>query len=172
MSISGASFRHLKTFFLSGLMLSIVITFSSCDPDFEIVFAEEEPLDSNLELYYDRFVYEAYQRGLDVEYTTSQVEGRIADITEENVIGTCSWTQNHSHNITIDQNYWRTANDLQREFVVFHELGHCVLGKDHVDGEDANGQCISIMTSGTGDCRVVYSPNNRNRLLDELFSNL
>ena len=144
-----------------------LVFISACERETEIIFVVE----SSVQTYFDRFVDEARVRGLDVEYATSQVDAHIGDISEPNVIGQCSWSQNHPHSITLDEQYWRTANDLQREFLVFHELGHCVLGRDHVDNSDTNGNCISIMSSGTGDCRVVYHPNNRIKLLDELFSN-
>lgn len=157
------SIRHF-VYLLCGIS---AVTFSACEVEPEITFVIDEPL----EIYYERFVDEAFARGLDVEYATYQVEATIGDIATENVIGTCSWDQTHKHSIVLDQDYWRRATDLQREFLVFHELGHCVLGKDHVDNSDANGNCISIMSSGTGDCRVVYSNSNRIRLIDELFSN-
>lgn len=157
------TFSKIKYAFFG--MVLLVISACEFEPQVEFV------VDSPVEEYYDRFIHEAAIRGLDVEYATSQVPARIADIEEENVIGTCSWSQNHSHNITLDQNYWRTANDMQREFLVFHELGHCVLGRDHVDNSDANGNCISMMSSGTGNCRVFYGQSNRTRLVDELFAN-
>ena len=144
-----------------------ILMFSACEEGPELVFVVETPLQD----YFDRFVDEAAARGLDVEYATSQVDAHIGDISQENVIGTCSWDQTHVHTVTVDENYWHSANDMQREFVVFHELGHCVLGRDHRDFSDTNGNCASIMTSGTGDCRIIYTQNNRTRLLDELFSN-
>ena len=144
-----------------------IVTFAACEVEPEITFVIDEPL----EAYYERFIDEAYVRGIDVEYATYQVEATIGEITTPNVIGTCSLDQTHRHSIVLDRVYWRNATDLQREFLVFHELGHCVLGREHVDNSDGNGNCISIMSSGTGDCRVVYSNSNRLRLLDELFSN-
>jgi hypothetical protein len=139
---------------------------SSCEPDTIFITVVDEPLQA----YFDRFIDEAAIRGLDVSYATSQVDAHIGEITEPNVIGQCAWSQNHQHSITLDRQYWSSANDMQREFVVFHELGHCVLGLQHIDDSDANGNCLSIMTSGTGTCRVVYNHNNRTRMLDELFS--
>ncbi len=56
-----------------------------------------------------------------------------------------------------------------REFVVFHELGHCDLGRDHRDEAFDNGVCVSIMRSGLGDCRDYYHPRTREGYLDELF---
>lgn len=35
--------------------------------------------------------------------------------------------------ITIDNEFWAEATTAQRENLIFHELGHCVLGKKHND---------------------------------------
>lgn len=142
-----------------------ILVISSCEVEPQITFIVDTPVQE----YYDRFIYEAAVRGLDVEYATYQVDATISDIPEHNVIGQCSWSEGHKHAITLDRAYWNGANDMQREFVVFHELGHCVLGRAHVDNSDANGNCTSIMTSGTSDCRIVYLQHTRGRLLDELF---
>src|SRR5687768_15501724 len=78
--------RILYLFFGAGILM-----LSACEEAPEIVFVVDTPLQE----YFVRFVDEAYARGLDVEYATSQVDAHIGDITEENVIGTCSWDQTH-----------------------------------------------------------------------------
>jgi len=157
-------FIKLKSLLFTFMGLSFLVL-SACEPETIVISVVDTPLQA----YFNRFIDEAAIRGLDVTYATSQVDATISDIAEPNVIGQCSWNQTHQHSITLDKNYWSKANELQREFVVFHELGHCVLGLDHVDNTDAYGNCTSIMTSGTGDCRVLYTNNNRSRLLDDLF---
>lgn len=34
--------------------------------------------------------------------------------------------------IEIDQEYWKEISEKQKIDLIFHELGHCVLGRDHV----------------------------------------
>lgn len=156
------------------MQLKLVVSFafllalSSCEVEPVITNVQ---VDTSLQDYYERFIDEAFARGLDVEAATYQVNARIGEIPEPNVIGQCSWNQTHVHNILVDEDYWRTASDLQREFLMFHELGHCVLGLEHNDAADVRGNCASIMSSGTGTCRVIYTNANRKVLLDELFSN-
>ena len=153
-------------FFSVIFMVAASLFMTSCEPELEVLVVVDNPVQT----YFDRFVDEAAIRGMDVAYATSQVEARIGDIKEQNVIGQCSWNQQHQHSIVLEQDYWRNATDMQREFLVFHELGHCVIGRGHRDESDTNGNCMSIMSSGTGDCRVVYNSSNRDRLLNELFS--
>ncbi len=148
--------------------IAFLLALSSCEVEPVATYIQ---VDTSLQDYYERFIDEAAVRGLDLEDATYQVNARIGEISEPNVIGQCSWNQSHVHNILVDEDYWRTASDLQREFLMFHELGHCVLGLDHEDIADARGNCASIMSSGTGSCRVIYTNTNRKVLLDELFSN-
>ena len=45
---------------------------------------------------------------------------------------TCEERTFHTPRIIITQSHWNMANELQREVILFHELGHCVLGRDHI----------------------------------------
>ena len=47
--------------------------------------------------------------------------------------GIChSWSDGHRE-ITINKKYWDNYSDKQREQLIFHELGHCALNRDHND---------------------------------------
>ena len=73
--------------------------------------------------------------------------------------------------MTIDKTFWNRSSELYKEFVVFHELGHCVLDRNHKEDKDSRGRCLSIMRSGLGDCLDAYSSANRTYYLNELFGN-
>ena len=47
--------------------------------------------------------------------------------------------------IVITEEYWTKADDIERELVVFHELGHCVLGRHHLNAQFSDGRPVSIM---------------------------
>ncbi len=66
-------------------------------------------------------------------------------------------------------NYWLNASAMDKEFIVFHELGHCYLQREHLDTKDERGICTSIMSSGTSNCVRLYTNQNRSDLIDELF---
>ena len=34
-------------------------------------------------------------------------------------------------NIEIDPDYWQRTSEIKKEVLLFHEMGHCVLGRDH-----------------------------------------
>lgn len=98
-------------------------------------------VDSQLQPYVDRFVAESNKVGKPVT-----VDNLIASI---GTIGTADWAGECSYSstptITINQTYWSNFNDAEREQVMFHELGHCVLMRNHNNDVDAYGTPVSVM---------------------------
>lgn len=127
-------------------------------------------VDNSLQEYFDRFVVEAAKRNVTVDYEAARVSGYIKEINTPNVIGQCAHDPKKPNTVIVDRTYWNSGKDLEKEFLVFHELGHCVLNREHLDEADARGNCISIMTSGSAQCRINYTPDTRDKLLDELFT--
>jgi hypothetical protein len=148
--------------FLTALMLVI----GSCSKDDNPEYLIEEPLQE----YFDRFAVEAGLRNVLIDYEEMMISGDIRIITSPNVIGQCGHTEREPNVVIVDMFYWESADDMEREFLIFHELGHCALKRGHIDDSDSEGDCVSIMTSGTGLCHINYTPDTREALLDELFT--
>lgn len=64
-------------------------------------------------------------------------------------MGVCYYGQ--TPRIVLNTYYWQWLNDLDREQLVFHELGHCVLNRDHNDqwitAPDGNYIQASVMNA-------------------------
>ncbi len=58
-----------------------------------------------------------------------------------NVIGSCN---TGTKKISFLKSYWESANEAQKKLVVYHELAHCYLNRDH-DSNTLNGLALSIM---------------------------
>lgn len=132
------------------------------------LIVEELHIDEALVPYFERFVAEGTIRGYEIDLAEKRIEGFLIDIEEDNVAGQCSYSSTSTRKVNIDSNYWENATDLEKEFVIFHELGHCYLDRSHLD-EENNRYCTSIMHSGTTNCRFSYTENSRGQYLDELF---
>jgi hypothetical protein len=109
--------------------------------------------DPALEPYVESFKAEARQRGVltapvvavfdDLRHIVPPVEGKT-------VLGTCT-----SGVVRIDRSYWLrfTTTDADREALMYHELGHCALGRGHAEGWTAhthphlNGAVVRIPSS-------------------------
>jgi len=129
-----------------------------CQPEEEGVI-----IDELLQSYVDDFESEAEQRGLSITVETDMV---VETITGDNTIGQCQAYSDGGTRIVIDAIRWKPLSPLKREYVIFHELGHCVLDRDHIALGDS---CTSIMHEGESGCIDFYTLENRSAWLDELF---
>jgi hypothetical protein len=127
-------------------------------------------VDARLIPYFQTFEQEAALRGVLVDLESFPVTGALRSIQDDDIAGTCSYHYTTPNDITIDLEYWNGVSALRREMVVFHELGHCYLGRGHTETAFANGICTTIMNSGTSGCYVAYTAQNRDYYLDELFA--
>lgn len=66
----------------------------------------------------------------------------------------------YTPSIVVDQVYWDASSAAQREQLMYHELGHCLLGQHH--------RLNSIMAEGGVDDDLYVS--NREYWLHELFA--
>lgn len=148
------------------LLLFLAISlFSACQR--EEAFAPVV-IDPPLQPLLDLFVAEGRQRGMNIDI--SRLSAVIADIPETKVLGRCAQGSISGSTLTIDAAFWSSATIWEKEYVVFHELGHCALNRRHLEEQKPDGSCKSIMQSGTSGCKMIYNAQTRSGYLDELFS--
>lgn len=126
-------------------------------------------VDEAFQPYFEAFEAAGAERGLAIELGAEDIGAVFSSELEAQMAGKCTKFSTGARIIYIDQQSWAGRSELQREFLIFHELGHCYLDRPHLDEADANGFCVSIMQSGEGGCTGRYTVLNRERLLDELF---
>jgi len=146
----------------------LVVGFFSCQKDVVHV------IDVRVQPYLDRFLNEGESRGVSIDVDAVGLDARVENILSSSsnggrVLGYCDMAKSENHIVVFDAGYWTGATDLEKEMLVFHELGHCLLGRQHDDSTDVDGTCLSIMHSGTGTCRNAYNLTTRSKYLDELF---
>jgi hypothetical protein len=165
-----------KSICLLCLPLLAFFTFQSCQKDNfiedeQLVFGQKSyaGVPSLMWEYFQRFEEEALERGYQIDLNAQDISAEISEISEDGVAGSCTYGSHHPGHIIIDQTFWNQVNDLTKEMVIFHELGHCSLFRGHTEGAHSNGTCLSIMRSGLEDCRDNYRLTTRASYLDELF---
>lgn len=79
-------------------------------------------------------------------------------------IYTADWSQ---PDIIVLKSWWDSAGDLDKEEVMFHEMGHCLLKQQHRDGMTNKGYKLSIMHRIH--MGAAYYEPVRKYYLDELF---
>jgi hypothetical protein len=145
------------------IFLIIIGTFLSCSEDY---YDNSELNNSEFESYLNSFLEEGIIRGYD--YTNKTINFYFADIKgpDTNTVGLC---YSGNKEIFIDREYWNNAREKDKERLIFHELGHCFLKRNHKNEKNINGECLSYMR-GKFDCSSnLYSSLWRKYYLDELF---
>lgn len=144
---------------ISLLILLPLLVLNACEPEeFHLVNEELKP-------YFERFEQEAIKRDFNLDF--SEIEGKLEEL--EGVAGQCVHNTELPDVVRIDLVFWTQADDFDREFIVFHELGHCILNRGHQDTKNDDNSCKSLMHSGASGCRFIYNEETREEYLEELF---
>ena len=157
--------------FLVSLLLSL-LALSACRPE-EPIMIETYRVPDLVQPYIERFELEAQRRGYDLQIDSLIVEFE-SDLQGGDAAGLCTFANRQSPipHIQLDTtSYNWQNNEYQRETLIFHELGHCILNRrNHRDDYLPNGNIASIMRS-TGEQVYGGSLNyfKRAYYLDELF---
>ena len=164
------------------LLASIILLSSSCrkapveppakpeGPDVvEVIIPEYVGVDTSLWVFYYKFEQEAKLRGFEIDLNEEGITGEIEEIEQPYVAGQCTYNSAMPNHVTIDKEFWATSSEVAREFVIFHELGHCNLLRGHREDAYPDGSCKSIMRSGLEGCSDNYNNYSRATYLDELF---
>ncbi|GHA22982.1 hypothetical protein GCM10007103_00050 [Salinimicrobium marinum] len=134
----------------------------SCSKDELFPYTNEELANDEFYPYLELFSEEAKKRGYDFDNYT--IDFYLADIEGAAGLG--------GRKIIIDREHWNNGDPEFKEFLVFHELGHAALGRNHKNAKTASGECLSIMGANKNgfECyRNQYSSLWREYYLDELF---
>jgi hypothetical protein len=118
--------------------------------------------------YVDEFFYQAHQRGLSLYPQNLNFSIQFGE-TDDELGGFCNTKGNA---ITINVEDWERRDHAEREHVIFHELGHCILNRNHRNDESVTNECFSYMRGAEDDfdCSLnLHSGYWRDYYLDELF---
>lgn len=91
--------------------------------------------------YFDKWVAEFE---VDVGVSAYKIPIKF-NVLQNNVIGKCVRSSEGNH-IEIDRMYWNTNHKYARKALLYHEIGHCVLGRGHND-HTYKGIALSLMHS-------------------------
>tara|TARA_R110002050_G_scaffold241508_2_gene377879 strand:+ start:3130 stop:4065 length:936 start_codon:yes stop_codon:yes gene_type:complete len=146
------------------LIILLFILFGCSDDE----FINSELNNPEFMSFYESFKNEANIRGVKTE--NSQINFFLADIKNPNTAGLCY----SNGNIYIDKSFWFNSSKNEKELLIYHELGHCVLNRNHKNLKSKSGECLSYLRGGEDnfECSFnLYSLFWRKYYLDELFNN-
>ena len=155
--------------FFSVILFVLILFISSCkDPN-------EYRVDNEFAPYLQRFEDSALVRkkNFDVLHTGLIIE--FGDL-KDNVVGLTHYED--PIRIQIDRTYWNAISstagaDFMKEDLIFHELGHGLLGRSHINSTLENGDWKSIMCGGdkvgNRPWNINYKGIRRSYYIKELF---
>lgn len=131
-------------------------------------------IDAEFQSYVDLFFIEAIERGyieagqekpLDIQFAIQD------ELPTETTRGICSGLGGHE--IRINRTYWDEMHSSERELLISHEIGHCLLSRSHLEDIINDCSCSTIMypgVSGSSCVADLHSPIWRKYFYDELFN--
>lgn len=155
------------------LLFILLLSLSTCKKEAQNVLVDPE-----LQKYVDQFFIEAKQRGISLD--ESNLEVVFKDIEDACGYGYSRYENTDLRRVEIDPTCWEGQLENWKEYLIFHELGHAVLRRSHLNSVMPNRMAKSIMC-GTGfgyeECvrnnggvpYSTYTPTLRDFYLKELF---
>ncbi len=151
----------------------------ACKENEDIVTVYE--IDPSFELQVNRFYDEAAARGIILSKDNLIV--RFGDPGESFLCGSCNTIDTRSNRqkiVTINDQNVCWSNTPDKEALIFHELGHCLLGRRHFNDKFPNGDPKSIMvensirlyspcTYAIGDLSKCNQTHKREYYVNEMF---
>lgn len=111
------------------------------------------------------FLNEAYKRGLDIDTSGLQIYMVEAiQNTKDTTIAVCKMGKKE---IQVIRSQWEKLDAGKQEDVILHELGHCVLDREHTNEKLENGRPKSIMYPTV----FAIPQQERDYYFNELLSN-
>ena len=129
----------------------IAITIASCAPK---PFKGNTP-SAEIAPYVESFFESWGQPSPEVAYNMIPLEGKAAE---------CVWSDTGVRIVNIDPDSFWGFCKLEQKAMIWHELGHCILMRPHVDRP-----AVSYMTANIYGCQFIA--DNQAEMDIEMFSN-
>jgi hypothetical protein len=125
--------KKMKNIFI----LIFSITCNCCSGGLIKTNHKYQGVDVEFEPYIKQYKTVILQKNKDKE---SLYDERINDLSvnfsddlDNNTLGQCTWLLNGGYEIEINRYYWKNSTFIGKEFLIFHELEHCVRFRGHTD---------------------------------------
>ncbi|MDH3650503.1 MAG: putative metallopeptidase, partial [Saprospiraceae bacterium] len=148
------------------IIWALVLSASACQKEENGVIDIQPQFQS----YVQKFIDEAAKYGQVIDFSDTGLSIQFRDAVDTETGGVCRG----NYQIEIEKFYWDDLTDLQKEGLIFHELGHCELGRGHRNDTLPNGEWASRMRGDPvpeGLSVVInYSGVRRDYYINELFN--
>lgn len=169
--------RWLSITFLILSSASILVFYQNCS---RRQYQSEQNIHPELSNYVQKFTYQAEQYGLKLNTNSLTVQYSDHIVGRKEVVGYCYREPITSPNgdvvglaptILVKKDWWDSAFDYQKTDLLFHEMGHCLLDRKHVDDNKQSAE-ININQSTTGNLSIMNPILLSTRLSEENYQKI
>ena len=150
----------------------IVLFGLSHSPWTDLRTAPRSGVHKKLKLYIQRFeVFGKIIRGKDFNIGEIDMDFGNTKFISSKAVGWCYINKlTKKPTMLVSAKWWKIASELEKELLVFHELGHCILRRGHTTQTTQLGVPVSIMYPSV--MPDVFYKNYRHYYIFELFTSL
>lgn len=177
--------NSMKSRLVAFIVLSMLLF--TCKKDSEIQPAKFR-IDNEFKIYFSSFLKEAKVRNIIIDTTNLIITSGKQSTKDKETCGTCyidvkkPWVQKTIEIYTDSPTCWLSRTSNGKEALIFHELGHCLLGRiDHKTDTFLDGSPKSLMhpndtdlyspcVYGIDDTNLCNKTERRKYYVDELFN--
>jgi predicted DNA binding CopG/RHH family protein len=161
--------------FLSKAVVIALVSVTSCKKDTEPAVQDLSGVEEQFKQYVLRFVAEAKARNITVDISRLNIKS-VSQRISVNGVSYCGYTfsalpADVNIQIAAINGCWSDLSDASKEILIFHELGHGLLGRSHDDTLLPSGLRKTLMYPTTQFYMYTeFTPALRSYYLDELFN--
>lgn len=158
----------------------LCLCFFSCKKEADpipVPIPVQVPQESPFVEYVDRFFEEGKKRNANIIRDNLTVGWMGNNNTEYCGYGYANYNNTGARRVEINpfSGCWEERNDIEKEALMFHELGHAVLERGHFNVKLGNGLEKSMMCGGSFGCNqfdlyTQFTPALRDFYIEELFN--
>lgn len=105
-------------------------------------------IDPAFQSHYDSFIREANTRGklqnVD-DLIMKFMDDLGANSSGATILAQCKTSSGGTPTVEVDASKWGGLGNCQKYALIYHELGHCLLNREHKNGLDGSGSPVSFM---------------------------
>ncbi len=151
-------------------IILVMTSFGCTTTNHSLTVVDKEPyhyIDSAFRSSVHLFETMAVSRGIVLDDSNLSITFGMVRNAKSSVVGTCQLDALGIMIIKVHDESWAKMGPYEREELIFHELGHCILARPHCTAKDKGGMPISLMYP-TMTPKDHYK-KNRKEMINELF---
>ena len=143
-----------------------LLFFQNCGTPFDVRLPSKQTItstDPQFDAYIQEFEFYYGQSVSTIPIGFDDLDPNIAGICYRSIVG----GRTLNAYIAIDRDYWYKITEYQRINLIFHELGHCAMNKNHVPSDSVSLCPSSFMFEQIMSDKCIE--DNYNTYIEELF---